>query len=327
MNIIDIAREAGVSKTTVSRVLAGSEKVKPETKAKVMAVVNKYSFIPNTSAQKLAGKRNYVIGIISAESINDPFYGYFDDCVAQECSQRGYGVLFTVAPKKGGCSKEISMLYGKVDAYVFVGWNNMQAEEISNVVNRKIPVAMFKTSLTVDQALSVDVDNIQGGYSAAAYLLGQGYKKIGYVHGDVNHDFREGELRFEGFARAMKDYGVEIQNHFYGHRNFQEAYKLAREVMKYGLDSVFCETDVMAYGLLQGLREMNVSVPKDIAIIGYDNTQFTNYASEIRLTTVGQPLDEMGKFIIDSLVDKLDKGKTYPNMKLFATHFVKGDTA
>ena len=96
MNIIDVAREAGVSKTTVSRVLTNSKLVKPETREKVLATIEKMGFVPNTSAQKLAGNRNYVIGIINSESINDPFYGYVEDWIAKECRKRDYGVIYTV---------------------------------------------------------------------------------------------------------------------------------------------------------------------------------------------------------------------------------------
>ena len=112
MNIIDVAREAGVSKSTVSRVLANSELVKPDTKEKVLNAIERLGFVPNTSAQQLAGKKNGVVGVITSETISDPFYGYFNDRLMKGFQKYGYDVIYAVAQNtKAGCDREISTFF------------------------------------------------------------------------------------------------------------------------------------------------------------------------------------------------------------------------
>ncbi|HJC57056.1 MAG TPA: LacI family transcriptional regulator [Candidatus Eisenbergiella intestinipullorum] len=327
MNIIDVAKAAGVSKTTVSRVLTNSKLVKPETREKVLATIEKMGFIPNTSAQKLAGNRNYVIGIINSESINDPFYGYVEDQIAQACRKRGYGVIYTVTQnEKSGCEKEISMLYGKVDAFIILGNQGILKKDVEKVVRMQMPIALFKTDIEKEGAMSVDVDNEHGGYMAARYLLGKGYQKIGYMHGSRTRDFREGNQREAGFVKAMKEAGTEIAAHFYGTRGYSVAYYSTEEVISSGIDALFCETDMMAYGILQGMKEKEISIPDTIAVLGFDNAKFTNYETQIKLSTIGQPLEKMAAYMVEGLIDMLEYGQKYQRLTLFETDLIEGET-
>ena len=211
MNIIDVAREAGVSKSTVSRVLANSELVKPDTKEKVLNAIERLGFVPNTSAQQLAGKKNGVIGVITSETISDPFYGYFNDRLMKGFQKYGYDVIYAVAQNtKAGCDREISMLYGKVDAYVVVGSCALQ-KNVEKIVQMNMPVALFQTRVTLDGAMALQVDNEQGGYLAASELLSRGYQRIGYLHGSPDGSFWEGEERFSGFKKCMETAGCTIE--------------------------------------------------------------------------------------------------------------------
>ncbi len=327
MNIIDVAKEAGVSKTTVSRVLSNSKLVKPETKEKVQEVIDRLGFVPNTSAQKLAGNKNYVIGIINGSTINDPFYGYVEERIALECRNRGYGVIYTVArDKMVGCDREISMFYGKIDAYIILSDECVQEKDVEKVVHMRMPIALFKSKIVKNGALSVNVDNEQGGYMAAKYLLEKGHKKIGYMHGRRLENFDEGNERAAGFMRAMQDYGKDIAVHFYGNRKFVDSYHLTEEVLSSNVDAVFCETDLMAYGLLQGLAEKGVAIPERLAVLGFDNIKFSNYETQFSLSTIGQPLEEMVAYVVESLINKIENDQPYNKLKLFETNIVAGKT-
>lgn len=329
MNIIDVAREAGVSKTTVSRVLTNSKLVKPETREKVLATIEKMGFVPNTSAQKLAGNRNYVIGIINSESINDPFYGYVEDWIEKECRKRDYGVIYTVThdDRQNGCDRELSMLYGKVDAYIILGNRGILEKNVEKVVRMKMPVALFKTNIEREGAMTVDIDNALGGYKAAKYLLEKGYRRIGYMHGSRNRDFEEGNRREAGFVRAMEEAGCEIAEHFFGTRDYDNAYYATESVIASGIDALFCETDLMAYGILQGLNERKVRIPDELAVFGFDNTKFTNYETQIKLSTIGQPLEKMASYMVENLISVLENGGKYKRVKLFDTDLIEGETA
>ncbi len=329
MNIIDVAKLAGVSKTTVSRVITGGSSVRPATREKVMEAMEALGYMPNTAARSLAGGKNKVIGIINGIRINDPFYGYIDDLIADECRKRGYGVVYTVVPcDVTSCSKEISILYGRVDGIIFTGNSSCAfAEDIQSLVDRQaVPVAMVKTDMTISGALAVDVENEYGGRQAAEYLLAREYRKIAYVRGG----FHEGEVRERGFTSYLEQKGTRIYQHYFGERSFETTYKLAKEIMRQGAapDAVFCETDLMAYGLIQGLHDLGYSVPENVAVLGFDNVKFTNYESSINLTTISQPLERMSEYVTNALIDKIETKRDYEaGSMMFKTTLKKGDTA
>lgn len=329
LNIIDVAKLAGVSKTTVSRVITGGESVRPETREKVMNAMTALGYMPNTAARSLAGGKSCVIGIINGIRINDPFYGYIDDLIADMCRKRGYGVVYTVVPQDvTSCNKEISILYGRVDGIVFTGNTScVFAEDIQKLVDRQVlPVAMVKTDMEIPGALAVDVKNEFGGRQAAEYLLNNGYQKIAYMRGG----FHEGEVRERGFSSFLEERGRKIYRHYFGNRNFETAYKSAAEIMNQPAppDAVFCETDLMAYGLIQGLQALGYSIPKDVAVLGFDNVKFTNYVSSINLTTISQPLETMVEYAVTALIDRIETKKDYETGSvMFETVLKKGDTA
>lgn len=326
MNIIDVAKEAGVSKSTVSRVLANSNLVKPDTKEKVLSAIERLGFVPNTSAQRLAGKRNGVIGVINSETISDPFYAYFNQCLMKSFQKYDYDVIYAVAKNASiGCDKEISMLYGKVDAYIVVG-NCVLQKNVEKIVQMNMPVALFQTRVVSDGAMALQVDNEQGGYLAASELLTRGYQKIGYLRGSSDGSFWEGEERLCGFKKCMDAAGRRIEKEFCGDRDYGKAYRLTKQIIQAGIDALFCETDLMAYGVLQGLYEAKVAVPSQLAVLGFDNTKFVNYESQVHLSTIGQPLDSMAEYTAKAIVDKIEKNQDYAKLKKFKAVLIEKET-
>ena len=332
MNIVDVAQAAGVSKTTVSRVLSNSKQVKESTKQQVRRVIEELGYTPNTSAQTLAGAKNYVIGIINDIQISDPFYGYIDDLLAEECNKRGYGVVYAVAQSaENGCGKEIAMLYGKVDGFIFTGddsdHEHSYKEDICKLTQLGIPVALLKTGIQMDHSLSVDVDNKFGGFQAANFILDRKYKRIGYMHGGIDGSFHEGTEREKGFIKAIKQRNSSIFRDYYCNRLYMTAYDNAKDIVESGIDVLFCETDLMAYGAIQGILDLGYSIPKDIAILGYDNFKFRNYQTKIELSTIAQPLEAMASYIVGELIGKIKESQSFENeIKLFDTYVVEGKT-
>lgn len=329
LNINDVAREAGVSKTTVSRVLLGSDKVKPDTREKVQEVIRRLNYTPNTSAQMLAKKRNRVLGVIGTLPISDPFYAYMHERIAQECEQRGYGTLYVTCGERpgNGCEKAIALLYGKVDGYIVTGWDHITEENIEQITGMGMPVALFKTGYIREGAFTVDIDNVKSGRTAARYLFEKGYRRIGYVHGgDERSIFLEGQERYRGFRNEMDRLGVPVVAEFNGGRNYQIAMGLADQIARSGIDALFCETDIMAYGVLAGLLEGGVKVPEQIAVLGFDDIKFRNFETQIHLSTVSQPLEQIAACMVSALVDRIEYGTPYSTIRMFETKIVEGRT-
>ena len=226
-------------------------------------------------------------------------------------------MIYAVAQNtKAGCDREISMLYGKVDAYVVVGSCALQ-KNVEKIVQMNMPVALFQTRVTLDGAMALQVDNEQGGYLAASELLSRGYQRIGYLHGSPDGSFWEGEERFSGFKKCMERAGCTIEKEFFGNRDYGNAYRLTKQIVESGIDALFCETDLMAYGVLQGLYEAKVAVPDRLAVLGFDNTKFVNYESQVHLSTIGQPLDAMAEYTAKAIVNKIERNQDYAKFKKF----------
>ena len=334
MNINDVAREAKVSKTTVSRVLLGSDKVKAETREKVLEVIKQLNYTPNTSAQMLAKKSNKVIGVINALPISDPFFAYMNDRIANECERYGYGTLYVVCGDNTprGCDREIGLLYGKVDAYILTGNSKtgVLQENVEKLVNIGMPVALFKTGIVQDGAITVDIDNRKSGELGADFLYKKGYLRIGYLHGDGmgngKGDFHEGQERYLGFKQKLEKYHLPLEQDFFGNRSYKIASGLADKILESGIEALFCDTDMMAYGIISAFLEKGVKIPDGIAVLGFDDVKFTNYEPFIRLSTVAQPIDKMAACMVGALVNRIENQVPYGKEQLFEAKIVEGRT-
>ena len=304
-----------------------SNKVKSETRDKVLKAIKKLNYVPNTSAQMLAKKSNKVIGVISSLPISDPFYSYMDDCIGDECQKYGYGILYVVCHEnENGCDKEISMLYGKVDAFVLLGEGKILPENVKKLVEMRMPVALFKSGIIMDGAISVDIDNRKSGELAANYLYRKGFRKIGYLHGDAKGEFSEGRERYDGFVKATSKLGLRLKKEFVGDRNYKVSYNLAERILESGLDALFCETDIMAYGICAALADKGIKIPDRLAILGFDDIKFRNFETTIHLSTVSQPIRRMAACIVGALVNRIENEVPYGKEQLFETKIVEGET-
>lgn len=335
MNINDVAREARVSKTTVSRVLLGSDKVKAETREKVLEVIKKLNYTPNTSAQMLAKKSNKVIGVINALPISDPFFAYMNDRIASECERYGYGTLYVVCGKNNpkGCDREIGLLYGKVDAYILTGTSEwVLPENVDKLVNMGMPVALFKTGIIRDGAITVDIDNRKSGELGADYLYRKGYRKIGYLHGDGfesnsgKEEFLEGRERYIGFKQKLQKYNLPLKKEFYGNRSYKTASSLVDKILEARIDALFCDTDMMAYGIISSFMKKNIKIPEEIAVLGFDDVKFTNFEPFVSLSTVAQPMEKMAACMVGALINRIENQVPYGKVQLFEAKIVEGRT-
>ncbi|MCI2048492.1 MAG: LacI family transcriptional regulator [Lachnospiraceae bacterium] len=326
MNISDVAKYAGVSKTTVSRVLMNSGLVKVETRDKVLKAIREMNYVPNTSAQMLAKKHNKIIGVICGYDVSDPFFGAMNNYIFDACRKCGYLALFASSNgESDGCDDEIAMLYGKVDGYILCGQKNNLPKNVEKIIDMKMPVALFKIKYVKKGAISVDIDNRKGGELAAEYLYGKGYRKIGYM-GSVQSGFQESCERHDGFAEALSQHGLKIKMYFEAKRDNRTAYKFADKVIKSGVDAVFCDTDMMAYGLVYALQKKGISIPKDIAVLGFDDVHFLNFEPAVLLSTVSQPMQKMASCIVKAIIGKIEDDIPYGESQVFDCRIVERET-
>lgn len=325
-NIDDVARFAKVSRSTVSRVILNSDKVKETTRKKVLEAIEALNYKPNALARSLASRKNNTIGIISGYSLNDPFYSVIAQEVCNVCTEYNYGTLIAIqAENETSNERQINMMFGKVDAYVFLGLKSFFRNKIEALIKMNIPVAVVKPGEEVKGAVVVDIDNKKSAMMAIQYLITKGHKKIAYMYGEKEN--YETQLRIAGYKKVLEDRKLFFSPSFMfdGKFSYSTAYHLAKDVISSGATALFCDSDVMAHGVVKGLMDLKYQVPDDIAVMGFDNIEFKNYESFIHLTTVHQPLHDMGRYIAETLVRQVES-QAASDVHWFATNIVERDT-
>lgn len=326
-NIDDVAKKAGVSRSTVSRVLLGGSKVKPSTKEAVLRVIEEMNYSPNTAARALAAKKSQNIGVISSYTFNDPFYSIIEEEIYHTCEQLGYNTLFVInRVNEKGHKDPIEVLNGKVDGFIYLGDHSVTEEQLNKLLKMNIPVGVFKTGVSVPGISEADIDNVEAAYRGTEYLIKLGHKRIAVLYGYL--DYYENIDRITGYKKALEDNGIELDEKlmFLGGFSYNNALNLSQQIIDTKATAVFCFNDAMAHGFIRGAKNCNCRVPDDITVLGYDDIIFSNYASYIELTTVKQPITEMGKYLAEALIGQIEKGEP-AEKKIFSTTISEKETS
>lgn len=326
-NIDDIAKMAGVSRSTVSRVLLGGDKVKLSTKEHVLKIIEEMNYSPNTAARALASRKTQNIGVVSSYTFNDPFYSIVGEEIYCTCEKLGYGTLFVInRANEPGHKDPIDVLNGKVDGFIYMGDHSVTKEQLHKLTKMGLPTAVFKTSDWVEGITRVDSDNVDGAYKGIEYLIGLGHRRIAVLCGSESS--YENTERITGYQKALTDHGIAIESSlvFPGEFSYNVAMGKAKEILDTKATAVFCFNDVMAHGFIRGAMAAGCSVPEDISVLGYDDITFSNYDSYISLTTVKQPIKEMGRCLAETLIRRIEQGEP-AECKIFPIKISEKETA
>lgn len=309
VTIKDVAKKADVSYATVSRALNGKYGVRDKTREKILAVARAMGYTPNAIARGLVKRQTHTIGLIIPD-ITNPFYPEVARGIEDQARASGYSVfLCNTNYDKQREADYLNLLSEKrVDGIIMAPISNQSAQRLEEAGNM-IPV-VYVTKRVSGNALSfVVIDDERGGFIATKYLIEQGYKTIGYIGPDEKTGNDPGE-RLAGFRAAFKKFGISVQSRYVRIADFKRetGYNAIARMIEAGNfpRAVFAGNDLLAIGMIQGIKEKGLSVPRDIAIIGFDNIPLAAFP-EIRLTTIHQPKYEMGQMAADILLEKIEK--------------------
>jgi DNA-binding LacI/PurR family transcriptional regulator len=300
-----ICEEAGVSKATVSRVLNNHPLVSRETREKVQAVIKRLHFTPNALARNLSLRKTDTIGVIFPWI----FSGFFSTVllgIDTAASQHNYHVITSLFHDKPD-EKDVALNLlqeRRVDGLILMG-PNISHEKIVELQNQNIPCVVLQQEIQEPDVSFVSVDNFDGGYQATAHLLQRGYRKILAIAGPV--DSQDSNRREEGFKAALKEAGIKFDSSMLIRSEFNKETALPNfELHRHQSpmpEAVFCFNDDIALGLLKYLKEIKVRVPEDVAVMGFDGIEFTDFAE---LSTVQTPMKEMGEQAVRLIVKQLE---------------------
>jgi DNA-binding LacI/PurR family transcriptional regulator len=310
--IKDVAEKAGVSTTTVLRVLHNNGYVSKETRAKVLEAIDLTGYHFNMIAHSLKKNVTRVIGHIIVGHYFNPFFARVAYSVESAANKKGYHVIsyFSYGDPKREAEAVDLFISRRVEGIIFT--TPLKEENIYKVMSSNIPVVMIERPLKIPVGDYVLVDNFSGVYEAVKYLISMGHKKIGFIGVNPNRNSIissdvEAE-RFDGYRQAMLDSELEIEPELIklsSDYTVEEGFQLGKELLslKDFPSAIFVTSDITATGIMQAIYEERLRVPEDISIVGFDDALAMYTAPP--LTTVAQPFEEMGEVAINLIIDRL----------------------
>lgn len=311
--IKDIANHTGLSVTTISLVLNNkADKIPKRTKDKIMKAVDELNYRPNQLAVGLVKKRTETIGLVISD-VSNVFFSNLAKGVEDECRRKGFNlVLCNTNDKHERDLAYIQVLADKgVDGILFcmsLDSNKKKAKESIQLLEKlKMPFVMVDRFLEEAECCSVIVDHKQGGYTVTRKLLELGHQRIGCVTGPMNlEDSRD---RLVGYRRALEECHIDYDSRLVFEGNYDCT--SGEEAVEYfegaEVTAIFAFNDMSAYGVYKALRRKGISIPEEISLIGYDNIFFSEML-DVPLTTINQPVYEMGVEAVHQLITEIDSG-------------------
>jgi len=318
INIKDIARMANVSHTTVSRALNNKSRIRKETKEKILSIAQALNYQPNFIARSLVMKRTKTLGLVIT-TISNPFYIELAQGIEATARGLGYNIILCSTHSDLSIEKQhIDMLRSKgVDGIIFTS-AHMGDPNIIALAEEGYPIILVNRRTyhpTVRENVDyVGVDNILGGFLAVEHLIKLGHKQIGIIGGSAESSVSF--ERLEGGKKAFDAYGLEPRADYFLGGDFlkMSGYKGGKQFINMAdpPTAIFATNDYMALGTYQAMVEEEIKVPEKIALIGFNDIEFTAMKG-IELTTIGQKKYEMGALAINTLVERVEGRKVEPS--------------
>ena len=330
VTMMDVAKHAKVSKMTVSRVLSGNGYVKEETRQAVLQAVEELGYRPNLLAKSLATGHSRTIAYVLPD-VCDPFFGNVCKGMNQVCEELGYNAIVSSTPNDDSLMNFIHMaMERKMDGVIFHHLCIRQ-EQVDLLLRNQIWVAVIDNEYPLEGVIRLNNDNYQGAQMAARYLISRGYRKIACVRGSLlpqdldpeDRNYAESfqqriwEDRTKGFLDTLKESGLEPFDLYYGRgaaymdQAFQCGQQIAKQILEKPElpDAIYCQSDLIALGVLGELLEQGIPVPQTIALCGYDGLDTCRYLYP-RITTMVQPQEQIGREAAKLLIAGIEGART-----------------
>ena len=294
--IYDVARDAGVGISTVSRVLNESPNVNPETRARVLKSIEKMNYYPNANARGLTSSKTSTVGLM----VPFAFRYFFMDIligVGEELKSHGYDLLLYDCETQEDKTMYLKKILGerKINGLLMVSLP-ITEEEFKELQIAKIPLVLLDGEH--EHANSIYIDNVMGAYKAVKHLISLGHKRIALINGTVDEQFYSptAKKRLKGYKQALRDHDIEYDKELVTVGDWHKfgGYEAAEHLLSLHNPptAFFCASDIMALGAMEKIRKRGMTIPDDIAVMGYDDLEFAQYTG---LSTMRQPLDILGE--------------------------------
>lgn len=318
ITIKDIAQIAGVSYATVSRALSGSSEVNEQTRNRILEICQKEGYRANSLARSLIRNKTNMLGLIVPD-VSNPFYGELAFGIEKHAYENGYNIMLCNSMFDTDQTRNLFdlLISHQADGIILAGSHDEACSWIGEYT-RTVPLVLAGDAVfsqAKDNFNTVSIDNQAGGHLAGSYLCELGHKKITYLGlrtSSVTH-----RARFSGFCAALNEYGLApiVLENPGNASSIQVGYQLGKQFLSKGLDctAIFAATDSLALGVLQACDELNIRIPKDISLLGFDNITYSALP-KISLTTVDQCKPMLAQTAVNLLLSVIDHGEENENI-------------
>ena len=309
VTIKDVAREAGVSISTVSNALNNVDVLNPDTKERVLEVAKRLNYTPNLNGRNLKAQATGVLGLFIG-AIRGPYYGELSDSIYRACQENGYELEIFLSSDSTHILT--NALGHRVDGAIIL--NSVIKEEQEKILrDQGFPTVYIDRILIDETSSSVVFDSFSGGEQAARFLLELGHKEFMYIDGAYdNYDNIE---RKKGFLKVLKNAGITIGEDYFLPGEFERtvAYDSITKFVESGKplpDAIFASNDLSAIGTIEGLKDAGVRVPEDVSVIGCDDIETTRLFTP-SVTTIRTNFEKQGAIAVEQLISMIkgEKGK------------------
>jgi LacI family transcriptional regulator len=322
--IKEIAKLCGVSPMTVSNVINKKyHKVSKQTIENVEKIMEELNYVPNLSARSLVSKNSNIIVLIIPQSLDDdpdkdyamhnPFYGEFINSIEYNLRQRGYYMMLRFVSEDEVYYPSLKLW--NADGVIVLGADQVQFD--LNLADLDISLVMVDSYIDNEKDYCTVVSNDKmGGALAAGYLLDRGCTKLGVICTDISVQGVSQE-RYNGFIEYLADKKLDLDTKdvFQGFPSYDYGLQIADEIAKHKLDGVFAFSDMVALGIIEGLKKLEINVPEDVSVIGFDGL-FVGEISSPKLTTIKQNIYEKGEKTVELLIQALNEKDYHDNIVL-----------
>jgi LacI family transcriptional regulator len=327
VTIVDVARASGVSYSTVSRVLNDFDFVKGSTREKVLEAAERLGYVANIQARSLAGGSTQIIGLLVPGLDN----GYISEIVSgidQELAQSDYDMmLYTTHRYQGKESLYVKTIAnGLVDGLILIVPHNAN-NFLEALPRQDFPYVLVDQIDNVYNSTTVDSTNWQGAYDATSYLIKLGHKRIGFIMG--HPQLNSARERFDGYRAALQHHRIAYDGALVIEGDYltQSGYSGAQRLLSLPNrpTAIFASNDLSAFGVLDAIHEAGLHIPGDISVIGFDDIPLASLAYP-KLTTVRQPLVQIGQVAVRLLIEKLENPEKEARRVTLATELIVRDS-
>ena len=308
--IKDVAKLAEVHPSTVSRVINDDSRISEKTKNKVLLIIKKLGYTPNAIARGLKIKRTYTLGILIPD-ITNPFFAEIARGVEDAANKNNFNVILCNTDDK--LKKErtyLEILKGKRVDGLILGTAHLKDKSILELEMKKFPYILISRNIEGLDKNCIIVDDVEGGMMATEYLIKLGHRRIAHITGPLKT--RSALNRLKGYKLALKKYNIEYMDELVEEGDFRikGGYQAMKKFLKL-LEpprAIFAANDLLALGAMQAIQKKNFHIPEDFSVVGFNDIELASFVYPA-LTTIRQPMLEMGELAVKMLLRIIEEGE------------------